>query len=120
MCTTPLIWCAGKTSASAVFPFLLYHHTCPSVYVGLYAILDITQHMIKLCADGTWLSVLADDVTLLILQVVDTLNGRDDGCCATSTCLLEGLQFLFRYLPALHFHTQVDGQLHQTLVGDGW
>ena len=76
--------------------------------------------MIKLCADGTWLSVLADDVTLLVFQVVDTLNGRDDGCCATSTCLLEGLQFLFRYLPALHFHSQVDGQLHQALVGDGW
>ena len=75
MRTTPLIWCAGKASASTGFSFLFNDHTCPSVYVGLYAILDITQHMIKLCADGTWLSVLADDVTLLILQVIDTLNG---------------------------------------------
>ena len=72
----------------------------------------------SLLYDGAWLAVLANDVALLVLKVIDALYRTDDGSRATGSGLLECLQLLLGNLPALHLHAKVQGQLHEALVGD--
>ena len=97
---------------------LFNDHSSPSVLVLLCAILDATEMVIELCGDWTWLAVLAEGVTFACVEVVDVRNRTDHGSCAASTSLLEGVEFVLRYLTALHLHAIVLSQLHQALVGD--
>ena len=92
--------------------------TCPAVYVWLDAVLDVAKLFIELAADGTRLSVLGNDEALLGVEVVDSLDGTDDGCCATCACLFEGGKFFLWNLPAFYFQTEILSKLHQALVGD--
>ena len=85
---------------------------------GKYAILDVAQHVVELGTDGTRLTILADDVALLVLQVVDTLDGGDDSCGAACAGLFKGGQLFLGYLATLHLEAKIHSQLHQALVGD--
>ena len=97
---------------------LLNHDSCPAVFVGLDSILDVAKLLIKLAANGTRFAILRDDEALLGVEVVDALDGTDDGSSSASSSLLEGRKFFFGNLSALHLHAEVHSQLHQALVRD--
>ncbi len=91
-----------QRSSFALILLLFYHDACPAVFVGFDAVLDVAKLLIEFAADGTWLAVLRDDVALLGVEVVDALDGADDGCCAASSGLFEGGKLFFGNLTTLY------------------
>ena len=79
--------------------------------------LDGAEGVVELGAVGTGL--LAKDVALAGLGVVETLDGADDGGGTAGTGLLEGAQLLDVDGTTLDLHAHILGQLHEALVGDG-
>ncbi len=86
--------------------------------VGFCAILYAAQLVVELSADRSGLAVLADNIALLVLEVVNLRDRTDNGSCTAGSSLLECSQFLLRYLTALNLHAHVFSQLHEALVGD--
>ena len=99
-------------------PLRLFHHHYPSIRVGFITILDSTQLVIQLFADGSRFAVFRNDVGFMVLQIVDALNGADNGCRSASSCFFESRQFFFRNGTAFNFHAHVFCQLHQAAVGN--
>ncbi len=101
--------------------FLLYrnlvHDGVPVVDVFGLAELDGTEGVVELGAVGTGL--LAKDIALTSLGVVETLDGADDGGGTAGASLLEGAELLDVDGTTLDFHAHILGELHEALVGDG-
>ena len=87
--------------------------------VFLNAILDVTQMVVELGGDRTRLTVLAERVSLALVEVIEIRYRRDHGSSTASTSLLECVKLLLRDGTSLHLHAEVLSQLHKTLVGDG-
>ena len=88
------------------------------MFVGLDAVLNVTELFIEFATNRTRLAILRDDEALLGVEVVDALDRADDGCCAASSGLFEGGKLFFRNLTTLYLQTHVHSKLHQALVRD--
>ena len=74
--------------------------------------------MIKLCANRAWLAILADHITLLVLQIINAFYRADYRSRTTGSGFFKRRKFFFRNLTLFYLHTHILSQLHQTLVGD--
>lgn len=86
--------------------------------IGFDAILNVAEQFVEFFGDGSGLTVLRNDVALLVFQIVDTTDGADYGSRSASTGFLEGFEFFFGNGANLYFLAKVFGQLLQTAVGD--
>ncbi len=95
----------------------LVHDGVPVVLVFGLAELDGTEGVVELGAVGTRL--LAEDVALAGLGVIEALDGADDGGGTAGASLLEGAELFDVDGTTLDFHAHVLSKLHEALVGDG-
>ena len=79
--------------------------------------LDGAEGVVELGAVGTGL--LAEDIALAGLGVIEALDGADDGGGTAGASLLEGSKLLDVDGTTLDFHAHILGELHEALVGDG-
>ena len=78
--------------------------------------LDGAEGVVELGAVGAGL--LAEDVALAGLGVVEALDGADDGGSAAGAGLLEGAELFDVDGTTLDLHAHILSQLHEALVGD--
>ena len=82
-------------------------------------ILNATQGVVEFGADGTRHGAGEDVVGLVLVEVVDAIDRRDDGSGAAHGSLVEEGEFLNRHRTDLDLQTQVASHLLDGHVGDG-
>ena len=102
-------------TASSPREILLNNHV-PVVNVLYATILDTLQVIVHLLA--CFANLHAVVVGNVVIQVIQSTNGRDNGSSTTSTSLLECRELLNRNIALLNNQAEVSSNLTKALVGD--
>ncbi len=86
----------------------------PTMQIGLVAVLDSPQLVIKFLTDRACFPVFDIRSFSIFTQIVDPQDGTDHGCCSAGTCFFKGGE-LFLATMRVQLSTPYLRQLHQTL-----